>query len=154
MIRKEEVMIYLIDLPGSANILYILGIMLGICIPLIITLLIARFRGFFASIFSMPFFIALFSFLIKISSISNFLESNAFSSGVSFGLQAADEPFDVFHKLVISLLAQIAPSSSFYIDNILCTQWFRIALYGILFIVFFIFFHKKKAKKAKTDDDF
>lgn len=144
----------LMELPAEANILWVIGVLISFVVPIVVILLIARFRSFFASIWGLPFMIALFSFLISISSIDAFMGTYPITQGIAFGIEAINEPFDIFHQLIISLLSQIAPNNEFYIIKVLATQWFRISLYGVLLIIFFISFKKRKKKKSRYEEDF
>ena len=127
------------------------GYILVLFLPIFFLLLIARFRGFFASIFFLPFALSGIYFASTCPAVMNlFTNIGLFGEGMVKGIEVLNNLYVSVHYGLFNKLANHI--SIDFIKNILISNWFGLVLYLILFVIFFAIF--KKRKKRKEEDLF
>ena len=134
----------------NLDLLYNLGYFISLLLPFLLLLLIARFRGFFASIFFLPFFFGLMAFLVKLPEVSKFLtDLGPFGEGALGGMLASSTYFMLGHVQLIELILQGNTNKT--LCDVLRADWFMFVPYLVLFIIFFAIFHKRKRRNQDED---
>lgn len=134
----------------------VIGFLIGIIVPLLILLFSSKYRGIWASIWFLPLLLAGLVFASSFEVVKDFLVSQEIIVGIVTGFTILMTPFGYIHDIIISLLSLIAPGANIWQDTILVAQWFPLALYGILWILFLCIFKKrrKRRKQKRYEDDF
>lgn len=130
------------------SILEACGIFSALIIPFFFLLLIARFRGFFASIFFLPFIHGLLYFLTTIEVVNTTLIGlGDFGNGLLAGITVISEFFITFHSFLMGVISGLINNEM--VTQVLLANWFSFVPYLILFVIFFAIFKKRKAPKEE-----
>lgn len=133
------------------SILEVSGIFTALIIPFFFLLLIARFRGFFASIFFLPFVHGLLYFVTTIELVNTTLVGiGDFGVGLLAGISVISQFFLTFHNFLMGLISGLINNEM--VTKVLHANWFAFVPYLILFVIFFAIFKKRRA--AKEEDYF
>ena len=131
--------------------MYSFGLFLAIVIPFILALIIARFRGFWASLFFLPFYFGLVAFGIGFGKANTILEGwGGFGLGLQAGFLQIAEFFKTCHNQCVEMVLRYVNNETF--ASILRANWFMFVPYLVLFVIFFAAIHKRK--KKRKDEDF
>ena len=131
--------------------MYSFGLFLAIIVPFVLVLLIARFRGFWASLFFLPFYFGFVSFGIGFGRANTILEGwGSFGLGLQAGFLQIRDLFLAGHNQIVEMILRYIHNETF--ASILRANWFMFVPYLILFVIFFAAIHKRK--KRKKDEDY
>ena len=126
----------------------ICGIFSALIIPFFFLLLIARFRGFMASIFFLPFMHGLLYFLATIEIVcTTLIGLGDFGVGLLEGIAIVSQFFLTFHQLLMGLISGLINIEM--VTKVLLADWFAFVPYLILFVLFFAIFKRKKGPKEE-----
>ena len=145
-------MILLEDSAGSvaanSDVLFNVGFYLALVLPILLVLLIARFRGFWASLFFLPFFGGVVAFVLSFAEVTDALNAvENFGPGLLSGLAAVETYFRAFHTHMMELICNAANNE--IVSDVLLADWFCFVPYLVLFVFCFALFKKKKVRKEE-----
>lgn len=130
---------------------YCAGCFLIIIVPIILTLLIARFRGWIASLFCLPFLHGLIAFALNYSQVTDAISKlGNFGQGLLDGADSCLAIFNGFHNSVVYCLCRLISNETAV--KIFNEAWFGFVPYLVIFVILFAIF--KKRKKRKEEDYF
>lgn len=136
------------EVTTNSNILFNVGYYLAMVLPILLVLLIARFRGFWASIFFLPFFGGVVAFVLSLQNVVDVLNSvKDFGPGVLGGFEVINSCFRAFHTQMMTLICNAANNE--IVSDILLADWFCFVPYLVLFVFFFALFKKKKVRREE-----
>ena len=134
-----------------------LGMLIGIIVPFIVLLFFAKYRGIWASVWFLPVvYIATLFIGDKVTQLHNFYETNRLFKAFLEGYGLLLQPFFIIHELIMSLFALIAPDVEFLHTNIFGADWFPLAFYALVWIIFMLIFKKRRKRRStkRYEDDF
>lgn len=132
----------------NLNVLYNLGYFLVILLPIALVLLIARFRGFLASIFFLPFIYGVVYFALSYNQVTDMLSKiGEFGTGVIEGAAINTSFFLAGHQIIIDLITHAIKNDT--VTKVLNETWFAFVPYLVLFVIFFVAFKKRKRRKEE-----
>ena len=134
-----------------------IGRIIGFIVPLFILLFSSKYRGIWASLWLLPLLFAGLNFALTFAPVSAFIETSDIYIGICNGFEELMTPFmSIINDCIFSLIGLIPESVPFVHDVIVVANWFPLALYGVLWLLFLAIFKKKRRRKKvkRYEDDF